>query len=206
MSKNNTLEQYQDDSHMEQSTKKYLFGTRSIYWEMGAYFIGKTPSTMYPELYIGEDFNSYYNASIEDRINMVNENLKKFLFSKILHNTLYIPDLKSKTLEELMEILDANTQDKEEVWVIVHYLLGIIAEINGPTFVMCADRNDESLIGNPKIDYDKKQIDFHISMAPLEMYKFINEKLFNVEYLSQGEGAQSSYSKKRPVKHDDQTN
>lgn len=129
---------------------------------------------------------NYESLDIEGKINAIKDALK-FYLTRIIHCIPYGSDFFrdfEKDVEDLIELMAIYSNNPNNVWDVINYLLWIIATLGKPFGIVRCD--DSNLKDEPYIDTDRMLITVHTSTAPVVIFKTIYEKLLNIQYLEKG--------------------
>ena len=163
------LEKYLEPE-IEYGRKTYDFNTNTIYSEMESLL----------------EKENYENLDMEGRINAIEKALK-FYISKIIHRipggSDFFRDF-DKTLEDLIDLMAIHSNNPNNVWDVINYLVWIIGTLKTSFNIVCSD--DLYLKDEPCIDTDRMIIAVHRNTSPVVVFKTIYERLFNIQYLEKG--------------------
>lgn len=160
-------------------------------------FVEKTydfkTNTIHSEMHILLENENYENLDLEDKINVIEKNLKSYII-RIMHSVLGFHDFFrdfEKSLEDWVQLISVYSNNPNNMWDIINYLLWIIGTIKSPFNIVMND--DAALKDQPCIDTDKMLISVNSNTAPIVVFKTIYEKLFNIEYLEKGISLKKQY-------------
>ena len=165
------------------SCEKYDFNLNTIYREM-LYLLSNQESDFETDL----DFSAFYKLNTSEKIELVNECLKKFIISKLKKYVVDLDyaELETKKIPELVKILAQYVLNSEDLWVLCHYLLGMISDLKGTVFTIWGE-DDDRLKDNILLDLDKKEIHIHLATAPIEVFNMIHDYLFCPDFIDRGQ-------------------
>ncbi len=128
----------------------------------------------------------YWQADIDEKKELVNKELKKYTLYQIslLNITL---ENKEYTIEELVQILVDNIEEKDHYELLghfIHYILQIASDMQN--FYICwYGIKDESLIENPEAKFDEYEIwtelNIDVKTSFMTTFKFVND-IFNNKF------------------------
>lgn len=99
----------------------------------------------------------YYSKSINEKKQMIEEELSTYMLFKIaMINPNRLDVEKDYTLSELFQMLDEELPRENgfsQVDHIIHYILALASEIQGIYIIWQSSDEDESLIDNPVVDF-----------------------------------------------------
>ena len=150
----------------EAIAKKYNYSkevnTRDIYQLVGVNLLAR----------------DYYNCTLEEKAVMVEEEIKKYIANKLGYCEYIIP-LKEALKIELSELLTKLylLTDKEVVYGVIHYILGLIMDIQGYQVIWQIE-NSESYIMNPTLEEEGETLDrlkTHVNTDPIVVFNLVFE-------------------------------
>lgn len=151
-------------------------------------------NSIHSEMHILLENANYENLDLEDKINAIEKNLKSYITRIMSKSVLELPDFFrdfEKSLENWVQLISVYSNNPNNMWDIINYLLWIIGTIKKPFNIVMSD--DANLKDEPFIDTDKMLISVNTSTAPIVVFKTIYEKLFNIEYLEKGISLKKQY-------------
>ncbi len=158
------------ENEIDFERKSYNFKTNTIYSEMKSLL----------------EKANYESLDIEGKINAIEDALKIYL-TRIIHcipgGSDFFRDFE-KTVEDLIELMASYSNNPDNVWDIINYLVWIIGTLGKPFNIVSCD--DSNLKGEPFIDTDRMLIYVHVNISPVIVFKTIYERLFNIQYLEKG--------------------
>ncbi len=168
------------------SCEKYDFNLNTIYREM-LYLLSGQEENLTP--FGGDlDFSAFYKLNTTEKIDLVNECLKKFIIGKLKQyvKELDYAELETKKIPELVKILAKYVSNPEDLWPLCHYLLGMISDLKGTVYTIWGEDEDK-LKDNILLDLDKKEIHIHLSTGPIEVFNMVHEYLFCPDFIDRGQ-------------------
>lgn len=166
--------------------EKYNFNLNTIYREMAVLLSGED---LNGDFFDGDfDFTKFYRLNTQEKVELVDECLKKFIISKLKQHIrdLDYATIGTKKIPELVKILASYTSNSEDLWALCHYLLGIISDLQGIVFTIWGEDEDE-LKDNILLDYDKREIHIHLTTGPIQVFNMIHDYLFCSDFIDRGQ-------------------
>lgn len=121
---------------------------------------------------------NYYDCTLEEKAIMVEEEIKKYIANK-LGCCGYIISLNEALQIELSELLTKlyELTDKEVVYGVIHYILGLIMDIQGYQVIWQIE-TEESYIMNPTLEEEGETLDrlkTHMDTDPIVVFNLVFE-------------------------------
>ena len=129
------------------------------------------------------DLSSFYDMSIQDKYVKVKSSIKTFLLSKLFYNTKVYNEYKDKSINEIISFIESTSKDENDPWVVVLYVLKMVSLIKDEIPFIIWENYSDKYKDKIFIDYEKKSINTYQGISARKMYDFIEENVFNLDYL-----------------------
>ncbi len=127
-----------------------------------------------------EKLEEFRSLDVSDKFNIVNVYLKKFMISKLKVLNIDEKVLEKCNFEELCNIMNKWTNNKENIWQICYYLLAILADIDGSILInIWLSDKYEGISFMPNC----YEIKANNKIEAIDMLQFIINNLFNLDFI-----------------------